>query len=117
MVEHKYADVLRAIADGKPVEVRTLIHDPWQSPPHFWSDWQLMDVSGNFSIFGGSETVEHRVKPKEMVKKWRWVVHDNFGLICLTGHYYKSAEDYEKEHPLYKALQKIDASMIEVEAD
>jgi len=114
MAEHKYADVLRAIADGKPVEVRTKKHDPWGNPQHVWGDWKSMDTSGNFSIFCENETIEHRVKPKEMVKKWRWVRRYRGGDFFVTDTYHTESE---RANLGLDYAEKIDATMIEVGAD
>jgi hypothetical protein len=113
MAEHKYADVLRAIADGKPVEVRMRTRDAWGNSQDVWGDWQPMDTSSNFSIFGGSEIIEHRVKPKELVKKWRWVCRYRDGDLFVTDEHYT-----ESQAKLgFVCVEKIDATMIEVEAD
>lgn len=102
---HPYADVLRAIADGIPVQARWSNHD--------WFDFDI--TRHTFHTFG----LEWRIKPKPKVKKWRWVVTDyrNTRALSVSVNYYKDLADFNTKnmHGVTVAVQQIDSTMIEVE--
>ena len=103
---HKCAEVLRAIADGKPVQFRLT--------NSFDKEWEDLDTSASFSILQGL-AVEYRIKPKPKVKKYRWVFSDSCsGLEISSEHYLADGSDWPSGHNL---IQKIDSTMIEVEQD
>lgn len=103
---HKYAEILRAIADGIPVQA----YHPL-SPEKGWQD---IDTNLSFSVFlsGG---VEYRIKPKPLIKKWRWVYQKDDGYLGLTASYYADQSEWVGPGGLF--VQKIESTMIEVEQD
>lgn len=111
--EHPLAEILRAIADGKPVEFRIKQHNV-NYREKSWEPFNPSFPEICFWLRGH----EYRVKPKEPVKKWRWVVqymlHKDF---CVTDGHYASGEEYKEKYPMgveLKFIQKIDETMIEV---
>lgn len=106
---HKCAEILRAIADGKPVQFR-LTNTARKK-------WEDLDTSTSFSIFQGL-AVEYRIKPKPLIKKWRWVITAQNGELFITEDHYSDSSDLESKFCFgYKVTQKIDSTMIEVEQD
>lgn len=106
---HKCAEILRAIADGKPVQFRLT--------NTVCKEWEDLDTNASFSIFQGL-AVEYRIKPKPLIKKWRWVVVEPSKTLSITNSHYSDPKDWEQKFGLgYKLLQKIDSTMIEVEQD
>jgi hypothetical protein len=108
MSEHKYAEVLRAIAEGKPVQYK------WD----FDSDWCDFDpINHKFHMGGGRLT--WRVKPKEKVRKWRWVaknVKADVDLVVTASHYKDEAEFYKTEYyKNYILVAPVSSTMIEVD--
>lgn len=116
MTEHKLAHILRAIADGKVVQVRAVTRYPYPRGDEvgFWCD---LDTSTAFSLFPDCRSIEYRIKPKPLVKKWRWVFKSVYAGIGISTEHYRSEEEFNSGHPNYKAVQRIDSTMIEVEED
>lgn len=107
--KHKHAKILRAIADGKPVQGRFINSSN--------TDWRDLDPNISFSIFIG-DNVEYRIKPKPKVKKWRLVIVQPDGILSITKSHYSDYRDWESKFGSgYELLQKIDSTMIEVEKD
>ena len=107
MAEHKYAEVLRAIADGKPVEFMYEDGGYWHLYVPECASFHLRD------------DIQWRVKPKEKVKKWRWVIERDGAFLVTDKHYHDWAEFHSASpiHESWKVLQKVDHSMIEVDAE
>lgn len=59
---------------------------------------------------------QYRVKPKPLVKKWRWVL-ENKKAKTLTVSNYHYSEDDNHVNDDYTKIQKIDSTMIEVQED
>ena len=100
---HVHADILRAIAEGIPVQA--YYHNSSEN------GWRDIDTNLPFSIFL-SGNVEYRIKPKPKVKKWRWVCEATDGGLNVSVNHYPGDADL-----IYslKLIQKIDSTMIEVE--
>ena len=109
--EHPLAHILRAIADGVPVQYRNcgIIRPEWH-------DLQTYDL---FWLTPHREGIEYRIKPKPKVKKWRWVVGYCNGskTMIVTGEHFATAEEFNSKHRGLVAVQKVDSTMIEVDAD
>ena len=92
--KHPLAEILYAIADGKEVQ-----HKCGKS-------WHNLNCA-NFYI---SLNKEYRIKPKEKVKKWKWVFEVNGGLGVTEEHY--TEEEFNNSANAYfaKLIQKIDAT-------
>lgn len=106
--EHRHAEFLRAMADGKPLEFR--LHGATDWKPYFISETDVRIWGNNY---------EYRVKPKEPVKKWRWVAIDPRykNSYLVTDGYYSSLEEYNERHPSgvqLKFIQKVVETEIEV---
>ena len=108
--EHKYAEVLRAIADGKPVQGKWISEIDW---------WDFEPSRHSFHL--GEDRLQWRVKPKPKVKKWRWVVcHTNNTSqeFCVTDRHYADEQEFHQQSPMHigwEFLQKVEATMIEVD--
>lgn len=64
MNEHKYADILRAIADGKQIQGA---NGDWDEPEHFtWNDVTHEDVLEAISLGEKYEPLVYRVKPEKV---------------------------------------------------
>lgn len=111
MAEHKLAHILRAIADGKTVQIRT------RSTGGFWAD---LDTQDAFSIFVTNPNMEYRIKPKPIVKKWKWLIDLNpkgTQHLYITPKHFSSKEKIMEITPRYKVLQRMDETLIEEEED
>jgi hypothetical protein len=106
MPEHKYAEVLRAIADGKPVQCKR-------------DDSEWLDFDPFEHSFYMSPYLAWRVKPKEKVMKWRWVakhVGSNTAILVTDSHYKDEAEFHRTEcHKDYVFVAPVSCTMIEVD--
>lgn len=98
--KHPLAEILYAIADGKEVQQRTLSYGT--------SEWKKLDYHSAFSL--GIPNVEYRIKPKEKVKKWKWVFEVHGELGVTEEHY--TEEEFNNSANAYfaKLIQKIDAT-------
>lgn len=107
MTEHKLAHILRAIADGVPVQ------GEWVSDGDWW------DFDPSKHAFITSSNISWRIKPKSKVKKWRWAVarKSDPSVIVITAEYFRSEDEFHRSNTYYSAVQKIDSTMIEVEED
>lgn len=103
---HKHAEMIKAWADGKTIQ--------YFAPDG--AEW--VDLSSNGSI-GWYEKYEYRIKPKPVVKKWRWVY-----VNLLSGEantLYVSLSYFSEKEAIYLnyfgqiLIQKVDSTMIEVE--
>ncbi len=116
MTEHKLAHILRAIADGKAVQVRAVTRYPCPRGDEV-GEWCHLDTSTAFSLFPDCRSVEYRIKPKTLVKKWRWVYKIPHGRMVISSGHYRSKEEFNSGFPNYKAVQPLNSTMIEVEED
>lgn len=117
MTEHKLAHILRAIADGKSVQIRCKSYNLYKQMVEE-GPWRDLDTQDAFSIFVTNPNMEYRIKPNPLVKKWRWVVKDkSTGKLVLTSLHYSSEEEYNLHANGYVAVQLIKSTMIEVEED
>lgn len=105
--KHPLAHILRAIADGVPVEFRHSDQHPWIT----------YDPEEHYVVIDHTQDEEvWRIKPKPKVKKWRWVIEDKTtGDLLITRWHYRSEEELHLQRPAAKAIQKIDSTEIEVE--
>ena len=107
-MKHPCYDVLIAIAEGKPVQY--FLHDEWID----------FDPNNSFIISPRLKN-EWRVKPKEKVKKYRWVIRDYRNKVTLkvTDQYYASIAECNAQnmHSVWAAVEPIESTMIEVEVD
>ena len=100
-MKHPLHDILIAIAEGKPVQYNR------------YGEWIDLDPSKSF-ILRTKDAKMWRIKPKEKVNKWRWVVKSHAtGALSVTNGYYP--EPGWVENPNYVNVQKVDSSMIEAE--
>ena len=60
-IEHKYADVLRWVAEGKHVECRVHSNNPWARWPNDFSDEQIALVVQGLGVY------EFRVAPETVL--------------------------------------------------
>lgn len=104
--EHPLAHILRAIADGVPVEFKHGAN----------GDWYIAKPESHEMFFWDDE-VKYRIKPKPKVKKWRWAVASTNGseAMWVTCEHFATAEEFNSKHRGLFAVQKIDSTMIEVE--
>jgi len=117
MTEHKLAHILRAIADGKIVQIKTDAFSPLYNSMVF-GEWRDVDTQNAFSIFVTNPNIEYRIKPKPLVKKWIWVVKEKAtGKLVVTGLHYSSEEEYNNLRTQFVALQRVESTMIEVEEE
>lgn len=117
MTEHKLAHILRAIADGKAVQARAVTRYLYPRGDEV-GDWCDLDTSGTFSLFADFRSIEYRIKPEPLVKKWIWVVkEESTGKLSLTRSHYRSEGELDFIKGPYVAVQRIDSTMIEVEED
>lgn len=115
MTEHKLAHILRAIADGQTVQVRSSFYNGNETVVGKWSD---IYASSPFSLFPGCLSHEYRIKPKPKVKKYQWVVKSpDTGELMITGCHYADEEEYSRLRTMYYPVQRIESTMIEVEAN
>ena len=107
MAEHKYAEVLRAIADGKPVQCKRVESEWWDFDP----------LKHAFYM---STCLAWRVKPKGKVKKWRWVAKyaGSDAYMIVTASHYKDEVEFHKfeYHKNYVFVEPVQSTMIEVDA-
>jgi hypothetical protein len=104
-VKHLHADVIIAWANGAKVQ-----------NSENGIDWY--DCVGSP---GWSPCTKYRVKPKPLVKKWRWVISDirNDQYFSISSEYFSDQSDFLKKHmhgPIV-LVQHIPSTMIEVEED
>ena len=101
--KHPLAEILYAIADGKEVQQRILSCGN--------REWKKLDYHSAFSL--GLPNVEYRIKPKEKVKKWRWVYHDkDLDKWEVTEEFFMdSNEFYETYNSKYcEVIEKVSAT-------
>lgn len=98
---HKHAELIKKWADGAVIQVKTLS-----------GTW--VDACDNNPFWEPNH--EYRVKPT-LVKKWKWVYESPNGSMIVTCLHYSSPEDFDNLNPYNKGkvLQKVDATMQEVE--
>lgn len=119
MTEHKLARILRAIADGKIVQSKLVSRNVFSGDP-IDLGWKDLDVSQAFSLFPTNPNVEYRIKPKPVVKKWKWLIDLNpkgNQHLYITPTHFSSKEKILEITPFYKVLQRMDETLIEEEED
>ncbi len=101
---HKHAALIKAWADGAQIEqcYRGCGGEAC------WEDFRgVWDVDGIY-----------RVKPKPLIKKWKWVVKDGYGDLYVTRATYRDADDFGRRTGRGGVvIQKVDSTMSEVEDD
>lgn len=117
MTEHKLAHILRAIADGKAVQSKLKAYHP-SDDRVVDLGWKDLDVSEAFSLFPTNPGMEYRIKPKPLVKKWRWVFINPFdNKMGVTATHFQSQKEFETTYGGLRLVQPVDSTMIEVEED
>ena len=99
---HVHKDVIIAYANGAEIEFKST--EGW-----------VKCANPSFYPFH-----EYRVKPRPLVKKYRWVVASPVStLLQVTEGVYASAEEFKERNTCsnMRAIQKVDSTMIEVEGD
>lgn len=114
--EHPLAEILRAFADGKQIEVRR----KRLSQHEKIYPWTLYCMESINAINLNPATMEYRIKPKELVKKFRWVYIDSLypKKFFVTDHHYASDDEYKKKYPWnanVTFIQPVNQTCIEVE--
>lgn len=107
-MKHPLHDILIAIAEGKPVQ-------------YFMNNtWIDLNPNNQFHI-NPQCSASWRIKPKEKVKKYRWVINDyrNENTLKVTDHYYANLAEFNAQnmHGVWVAVEPIESTMIEVEVD
>lgn len=93
--KHIHCDMIVAWAHGAKIQYFDPSWDEWVDDPK--PDWFDM--------------TQYRVKPKDIVKKWRWVYRDKNQKYNITDSYFSDKEAIAVDF----FVQKIDETMIEVE--
>lgn len=104
LTPHPQADILRAIADGVPVQFQRKGNLLWE------------DLAPNFFFLGRWEDTNWRIKPKPKVKVWRWMFVSNDG----TGTVRVTRDHYTEERVVVACkgcmvLNQIESTMKEIE--
>jgi hypothetical protein len=90
-VRHKWADVIIAMAEGKPVQRREVKTTTWY-------DYNAFD---HYSPLEGDETIEWQIKPKEPVKKYK-VAFASFdgghSIETISNSHYETVEEFKELH-------------------
>ena len=113
------AHILRAIADGKVVQVRTITRYP-NPRGEEQGNWTDLKTDEAFSLFPGCSGHEYRIKPKPTVKKWKWLIDLNpkgTQHLYITPKHFSSKEKILEITPCYKVLQRMEETLIEEEED
>lgn len=109
MTEHRLAHILRAIADGKVVQYQTPTGGAWTD---FNPDIHSLPLNSNHLIW--------RIKPKPIVKKWKWLIDLNpkgTQHLHITSAYFSSKEKVLERAMYCKVLQRLEETLIEEEED
>lgn len=77
---HKYAYVLRALADGQRIQFKAA---------NTKSEWLDFDPDKQSFVCAG---LEWQIKPKPTEKAWRWMFEGDVGFIKLTHKHYTDSE-------------------------
>lgn len=94
MLKHIHAEVLIAIAEGKPVQ--------FLNPCGEWIDYEIHKHFSPLDFTG--ENLEWRVKPPEPVYEFQWIYFDkNLNRFDITGGFYTDYDSVRAE------LNKIEA--------
>lgn len=96
-MRHKHADLIHAWAEG--AEIQVLFDSGWQDRKE--PTW--------------STTCDYRIKPKEKVKKWKWVYKHPNGQLFVSEGFYKNAEVFLQYNPSCMAVESVKSTEIEVE--
>ena len=109
MIPEKHRALAHAWVDGAEIEYR----QP-NCGIRTFREWTTADVPAFAQSF------EYRIKPKAKVKKWRWVAGHPGGTIYVVNVIGRSNTDSmnffsEAEALQLGYLQKVDATMIEVD--
>ena len=103
LTPHPQADILRAIADGVPVQFLPPNSRLWiDLPPSAFFD---MNFSG----------ASWRIKPKPKVKAWRWMFlsNDGTGTVRVTQAHY-TEERVVTAMSDYMVLNRVESTMKEI---
>lgn len=104
--KHPQAHILRAIADGVPVQLRY----------NGETSWVTFDPDRH--AFHTQNGVEWRIKPKPKVKKYKVVMfHKGDNELKVSNGYYKDQSEFEARVSSYTFVQLVEATMIEVEEE
>ena len=101
-VPRVHADCIKAWADGAEIQSYEVRLGNWvdQKNPHFFLDKR------------------YRVKPKEKVKKWRYVIRlIGTDRLVVSGNYYSSGDEFNTKVPDFLAVEKIQCTMKEFDSD
>ena len=107
-MKHPLHDILIAIAEGKSVQ-------------YFLNNqWIDLDPDTSF-IINPKVSNTWRIKPKEKVKKYRWVLQDirDKHILKVSDKLYESRVDFNVNNmnSMFIAVEPIESTMIEVEVD
>ena len=107
-MKHPLHDILIAIAEGKPVQY--FVDDTW------------IDLNPNNPFHIDPQcSISWRIKPKEKVKKYRWLLQDirDKHILKVSGKLYESRVDFNVNNlnSMFIAVEPIESTMIEVEVD
>ena len=99
---HVHADCIKAWADGATIEFFNSALGEWRIAPS--PRWVAH--------------TKYRVKPKEKVKKWKYVIrYDRTNRLEVSGNYYSSGDEANDKLYYYTAVEKIEATMKEFDSD
>lgn len=101
MAQHKHCELIKAWADGAKIQYKHL-NGTWDDCNPSWS-----------------ESVEYRIKPKPMVKKYLAVYKSESCPASISHFYFKSVKEFKDRYPHIKFtwVELVKASVIEVEDD
>lgn len=107
-MKHPYSDVLIAIAEGKTVQ-------------YFLNNqWIDLDPDTSF-IINPKVSNTWRIKPKEKVKKYRWVLQGirDKHILRVSDECYANAAEFNAKNMnmMWIAVEPVEYTMIEVEVD
>ena len=107
-MKHPLHDILIAIAEGKPVQ--------------YFLNYQWIDLDPDTSfVINPKVSTTWRIKPKEKVKKYRWVLQDirDKHILKVSDKLYESRVDFNVNNmnSMFIAVEPIESTMIEVEVD
>lgn len=107
-MKHPLHDILIAIAEGKPVQY--FVDDTW------------IDLNPNDPFHINPQcSISWRIKPKEKVKKYRWVLQgiQDKHILRVSDKYYANTAEFNamNMNMMWIAVEPIECTMIEVEVD
>ncbi len=102
LTPHIHADCIKAWADGATIEFFNPALGEWRITPS--PRWIAH--------------TKYRIKLKEKVKKWRYVLrHSRTGRLEVSENYYSSGGEANAEMSDYTAIEKIEATMKGFDSD